>query len=112
MKDTFGRAVVHVWDALVDDRWIVVKIVIELALVDQLRVISVGRLHLDGYFEIGFRVYGLVDLPEGAFVNLTNDFEVFAHFFKHLWHALQIQIIDYTNKSIRCISSHEGIDTI
>jgi hypothetical protein len=63
-----------------------VQIVVELALVDQLGVFCVDGLDLHGHLEVCLCVYGLVDLPEGALVDLADDLEVFTHLFQHLRH--------------------------
>jgi hypothetical protein len=41
---------------------------------------SVYRLDLDRYFEICFGIGGLVNLSEGSFINLSDDFEIFTDF--------------------------------
>lgn len=62
------------------------EVVVEFALVDELRVFSVDGLHLDCHFEVSLGVDGLVDLSEGALIDLPDDLEVFAHFLQHLRH--------------------------
>ena len=83
---TFGGTVVNVGDSLVDDCGVIVEVVVELALVDQLWVIGVCGFDFDGDFQVGFGVDGLVNLPEGSFIDLSDDLEVLTHLFKHLGH--------------------------
>ena len=83
---TFGRAVVDVRDTFIDDGGVVVEIVVKFALIDELGMISVDRLNFDSHFEVGSGIDGLIDFPEGAFINFFNYFKVLANFLKHLWH--------------------------
>lgn len=62
------------------------KVVVEFALVNQLRVVRADGLDFDCHFEVGLGVDGLVDLAKSALVNLSDDFEVFSHLLKHLRH--------------------------
>lgn len=62
------------------------QVIVEFALVDELGVFCVDGFDLHRYFEVCLCVYGLVDLPEGALVDLADDFEVFTHLFQHLRH--------------------------
>jgi hypothetical protein len=63
-----------------------VKIVVKLALIDELGVFGVCGLNLNGDFEVGLGVDGLEDLSEGALINLADDLEVFADLLQHLRH--------------------------
>jgi hypothetical protein len=74
-----GRAVVDVRDALVDHRHVVVQVEVQLALVDQLRVVRVHRLDLHRHVHVALRVYRLVDLRERSLVDLLYQLEVLAH---------------------------------
>jgi hypothetical protein len=56
-----------------------VQVVVELALVDELRVFGGDSFGLDCDLEVGLGVDGLEDLPEGALPDLLDDFEVLAH---------------------------------
>lgn len=62
------------------------EVVVEFALVDELRVIGVDWLDFYGNFEVGLGIDGLVDFSKGALIDLANDFEVLADLLKHLWH--------------------------
>ena len=78
------------------------EIVIELAFVDELRVVSTDGLQLYGHLEIGFGVDRLVDFPKSAFINLFDDLEVATHPFQsHLGHQntaiLIIETIEFEN---------------
>jgi hypothetical protein len=64
------------------------EIVVELAFVNELRVLSIHGLHLYCDFEVGFCVYSLKDFPKSALVNFPDDFEVLPYLLKHLWHCL------------------------
>ena len=63
------------------------QVVVQLALVDQLRVLSGDRLHLNGHVQVGLGVDGLVDLAESALVDLAYDLEILAHLLQHLRHS-------------------------
>ena len=86
MTDTFGGAVVDVGDPFVDDGGVIVEVIVELAFINELRVVSVDGLDFDSDFKVGASVNGLVDLPKGSFVNFSDNFKIFAYFFQHLWH--------------------------
>ena len=62
------------------------EVIVKFALVDELGVFCVYGFDLDCDFKVGLCVDGLVDLSEGAFVDLADDFEVFTHFLQHLRH--------------------------
>ncbi len=83
---TFGGAVVDVGDSLINNCRIVMKVVVEFTLVNKLRVFGIYGLNFHCNFEIGLGIDGLVDLSEGSFINLANDFEVLANLLQHLRH--------------------------
>lgn len=56
------------------------QVVVELALVEQLRVLRGHALRLDRHLQVGLGVDCLEDLPEGALADLLDDLEVLAHF--------------------------------
>lgn len=62
------------------------KVVVEFALVDKLRVFSVDRLNLNSNFEVSLGVNSLIDLSESTLINLSDDFEILAHLLQHLRH--------------------------
>ena len=51
---TFRRAVVDVGDALVDDRGVLEEVLVELALIEELRVLGADRLELNSHLHVGF----------------------------------------------------------
>lgn len=63
------------------------EVVVEFAFINKLGVIRVGGFDFDGDFEVGFGVDSLVDFPEGSLIDFSDDFEVLAHFLKHLRHS-------------------------
>ena len=83
---TFGGAVVGVGNALIYNGGIVVEVVVEFAFVEKLRVLAVYGLEFDGHFQVGLDVDSLVDFSEGALVDFTQNFVVFANFLGHLRH--------------------------
>lgn len=66
------------------------KVVVELALIDELWVIRIDWLNFDGNFKVGLGVDGLVDLSEGSLVNFADDFEVLPYLLQHLWHGKNV----------------------
>lgn len=56
------------------------QVIVELAFVDQLRVLCRDPFRLDRHLEIGLGVDGLEDLAKGALADLLDDFEVLAYF--------------------------------
>jgi hypothetical protein len=62
------------------------QIVVQLALIDKLRVIRTNRLKLNSYLQIGLNVDGLIDLTKGTLVNLSNNLKVLADPLQHLRH--------------------------
>ena len=62
------------------------EVVVEFALIDELRMICVDGFDFDGNFEVGARVDGLVYFAKCALINFFDDFKVLANFLKHLWH--------------------------
>ena len=79
-KFTFGRTVVNIGNSLVDDCGIIVEVVVKLAFVYQLGVFGIDGFYLDCNFKIGLGVDCLINLSEGPFINLSDDFEVLADF--------------------------------
>lgn len=77
------------------------QIVVELALIDQLGVIGVDWLNLDGHLQVGPGVHSLEDLPKSTLINFSENLEVFAHFFQHLWHVSPFLNEIYYNSSNR-----------
>jgi hypothetical protein len=71
-----------------------VQVVVELALVDQLRVLCRDAFGLDCHFQVGLGVDGLEDFSEGALADLLDDFEVLAHF-------LELHDNDYRGQLVR-----------
>ena len=67
------------------------KVVVELALIDQLGVISIDRLDFDSNLKVGPCVDSLVNLPKRSFVYFPEDFKVLANFLQHLWHCKQFE---------------------
>jgi len=67
-----------------------VKIVVELAFINQLGMIRVDRLNFDSDFKVGFGVDGLINLSKGSLINFSDDFEVLSDFLKHLRHCSSI----------------------
>ena len=63
------------------------QVVVQFALVHQLRVLGVGRFKLDGHLEVGLGVDALEDLPEGPLIELADDLVVPPHFLRNLWHV-------------------------
>jgi len=63
------------------------EVVVEFAFVNQLWMVGVGGFDLDGNLEVGLCVDSLVNLPEGSFIDFSDDFEVFANLLKHLRHC-------------------------
>ena len=63
------------------------EVVVELALVHQLRVLGVGRLELDGHLQVGLGVDALEDLPEGPLVQLPDYLVVPPYLVRNLRHA-------------------------
>jgi hypothetical protein len=61
-----------------------VEVVVQLALLEELRVLAVGMLKLDGDFHVGLHVYALVDRPERPLIDFTQKLIVFAHPLHHL----------------------------
>ena len=79
-KFTFGRTVVNVGNSLVNDSGIIVEVVVKLAFVYQLGVFGIDGFYLHCNFKIGLGVDCLINLSEGPFINLSDDFEVLADF--------------------------------
>ena len=79
-KFTFGRTVVNVGNSLIDDCGIIVEVVVKLTFVYQLGVFGIDGFYLDCNFKIGLGVDCLINLSEGPFINLSDDFEVLADF--------------------------------
>jgi hypothetical protein len=79
-KFTFGRTVVNVGNSLVNDCGIIVEVVVKLAFVYQLGVFGIDGFYLHCNFKIGLGVDCLINLSEGPFINLSDDFEVLADF--------------------------------
>lgn len=63
------------------------EVVVQFALVDELGVLGVHGLEFDCHLQVGFGVYGLVDLAECPLVDLADYFVVFAHLLYHLRHS-------------------------
>ena len=63
------------------------EVIVQFAFVEELRMISVGGLKFDGYLEICLGIDALIDLSECAFIELADDFVVFADLFGYLGHA-------------------------
>ena len=76
---SLGRAVVDIGNPLINDTGVVVKVIIKLAFIDELRMICSNWLQLDGNFQIGSSVDGLIDLAEGSLIDLSNNLEVSPH---------------------------------
>ena len=68
---TLCGAIVDIGDALVHDCRIVMKIVVQFAFVDQLRMLCIFGLELDGNVEVGFCVDTLVDFAESSLVEFA-----------------------------------------
>ena len=62
------------------------EVVVELALIDQLWVFSIDGLYLHCHLEVGLGIDGLIDLTEGALIDLPDHFEILTHLLKHLRH--------------------------
>lgn len=67
------------------------QVVVELTLVDELRVVGVDWLDLDRHLQVGARVDRLVYLAEGALVDLPDNLEILPHFLKHLRHQINFK---------------------
>lgn len=63
------------------------QVVVQLAFVNQLRMIGSDGFQLHGHLQVRLDVDSLIDLAEGALVNLPDDLKVLAYSFKHLWHS-------------------------
>jgi hypothetical protein len=77
-KFTFCRTVVNVGNSLVDNCGIIVEVVVKLAFIYQLGVFGIDGFYLHCNFKIGLGVDCLINLSEGPFINLSDDFEVLA----------------------------------
>ena len=62
------------------------KIVVQFALIHQLRVLSTRGLEFDGYFKTSLIVDALVNLSEGSLVKFADDLVVFPNFLGNLRH--------------------------
>ena len=63
------------------------KVIVELAFIDEIRVISVDRLKFDSNLKISPGVDSEVDLSKSSLINFPDNFEIFANFLKHLRHV-------------------------
>ena len=62
------------------------QVVVQFALVNELRMLRIHRLYLHCNLQVSFGIYCLVDLSECSFVDLTDDLEVLPHLLQHLRH--------------------------
>jgi len=69
-----------------------VKVIVEFALIHQLRVFSGALLEFDGNFEVGLGVDPLVDLSEGSLIKFLDNFVVLANLLRNLWHRTQYNL--------------------
>jgi len=69
-----------------------VEVIVEFALIHQLRVLSVALLEFDGNFEVGLGVDPLVDLSEGSLIKFLDNFVVLANLLRNLWHRTQYNL--------------------
>jgi hypothetical protein len=58
-----------------------VEVVVEFALIKELRMFSVDGFKLDSNLKVGLGVDALVDLSEGSFSNFPDNLEIFPHLF-------------------------------
>ena len=68
------------------------KVIVEFALIHQLRVFSGALLEFDGNFEVGLGVDPLVDLSEGSLIKFLDNFVVLANLLRNLWHRTQYNL--------------------
>jgi len=69
-----------------------VKVIVEFALIHQLRVFSGALLEFDGNFEVGLGVDPLVDLSEGSLIKFLDNFVVLANLLRNLRHLISIKL--------------------
>ncbi len=81
---TLCRAVVDVGDSLVHHCGIIVKVVIELALIDQLRMLGIHSFSLNSNLQVGLSIDSLEDLSKCSLTYLLNDLEIFTNFLQFL----------------------------
>ena len=62
------------------------QVVVQFALVDQLRARGIHRFEFYSHLQVGLCVYALVDFAESALVDFAQDFVVFTHLLHHLRH--------------------------
>ena len=68
------------------------KVIVEFALIHQLRVLSIALLEFDGNFEVGLGVDPLVDLSEGSLIKFLDNFVVLANLLRNLRHLISIKL--------------------
>ena len=70
------------------------EVVVEFALIHELRVLSADRLKFYSDLEVRFDVQALEDLAERAFVDFADYFVVLSHLLGHLRHLSMIYLND------------------
>jgi hypothetical protein len=83
-ESTLCGAIVDVGDTLIDNRGVIVEVIVQLAFIKKLRVISVSGLKFDGNLEVSLGVDALIDLSESAFTNFTDQFEIFSDLLRQM----------------------------
>ena len=68
------------------------EVVVQFALIHQLRVLSIALLEFDGNFEVGLGVDALIDLSKGSLIKFFDNFVVLTNLFRNLRHLISIKL--------------------
>ena len=71
------------------------KVVVQLALIEELRMFSAGGLEFNSHLEVCLCVDALVDLAESTLPYLLDYFEIFTHLLRQIRHIINFTLPPY-----------------